>query len=81
MPVIEAILEADRAAPPKQQHTAKRIFERLRDEHGYGGGVSAHPRCRWGWSGGIEEALDLTPGLLIQARDGPASRPDFAVAR
>jgi transposase len=36
--VIEAILEADRAAPPKQQHTAKRIFERLRDEHGYGGG-------------------------------------------
>jgi transposase len=40
MPVIEAILEADRAAPPKQQHTAKRIFERLRDEHGYGGGYT-----------------------------------------
>ena len=39
-PVIEAILEADRAAPPKQQHTAKRIFERLRDEHGYGGGYT-----------------------------------------
>jgi hypothetical protein len=27
MPVIEAILEADRTAPVKQQHTAKRIFE------------------------------------------------------
>jgi transposase len=39
-PVIEAILEADLAAPPKQQHTAKRIFERLRDEHGYGGGYT-----------------------------------------
>ena len=40
VPVIEAILEADRTAPPKQQHTAKRIFERLRDEHGYGGGYT-----------------------------------------
>ncbi len=39
-PVIEAILEADRTAPAKQQHTAKRIFERLRDEHGYGGGYT-----------------------------------------
>ena len=39
-PVIEAILEADRTAPVKQQHTAKRIFERLRDEHGYGGGYT-----------------------------------------
>ena len=28
--VIDAILEADRTAPVKQQHTAKRIFERLR---------------------------------------------------
>ena len=40
LPVIAAILEADRAGPPKQQHTAKRIFERLRDEHGYGGGYT-----------------------------------------
>lgn len=39
-PVIDAILEADRTAPVKQQHTAKRIFERLRDEHGYGGGYT-----------------------------------------
>src|ERR1700687_1101832 len=29
IPVIEAILEADRTAPVKQRHTAKRIFERL----------------------------------------------------
>src|SRR5918994_6685587 len=40
LPVIEAILEADRAAPVKQRHTAKRIFERLRDEHGYAGGYT-----------------------------------------
>jgi transposase len=38
--VIEAILEADEAAPPKQRHTAKRIFERLRDEHGFTGGYT-----------------------------------------
>jgi len=40
VPVIDAILEADRTAPVKQRHTAKRIFERLRDEHGYGGGYT-----------------------------------------
>jgi hypothetical protein len=32
VPVIDAILEADKIAPPKQRHTAKRIFERLRIE-------------------------------------------------
>lgn len=40
IPVIDAILEADQTAPVKQRHTAKRIFERLRDEHGYGGGLT-----------------------------------------
>ncbi|MBK8211644.1 MAG: IS21 family transposase [Rhodospirillales bacterium] len=40
LPVIDAILEADRTAPSKQRHSAKRIFERLRDEHGYAGGVT-----------------------------------------
>ena len=40
IPVIEAILEADRTTPVKQRHTAKRIFERLRDEHGFTGGYT-----------------------------------------
>ncbi len=40
LPVIDAILEADRVAPVKQRHTAKRIFERLRDEHGFAGGYT-----------------------------------------
>ena len=35
--MIDLILETDRAAPLKQRHTAKRIFERLRDEHGFAG--------------------------------------------
>ena len=55
VPVIDAILEADKTAPPKQRHTAKRIFE-----HGYAGGYTvvkdyvripapgrARPSCRW----------------------------------
>jgi hypothetical protein len=31
---VERIIEEDKCAPRKQRHTAKRIFERLRDEHG-----------------------------------------------
>ena len=38
--IIDRILEEDKLRPAKQQHTAKRIFERLRDEHGYDGGIS-----------------------------------------
>ena len=40
VPVIDAILESDKTAPLKQRHTAKRIFERLRLEHGYAGGYT-----------------------------------------
>ena len=35
--VIDQILEMDRGVPKKQRHTAKRIYERLRDEHGFPG--------------------------------------------
>ena len=35
--IIGAILEGDLGVPRKQRHTAKRIFERLRDEHGFAG--------------------------------------------
>jgi transposase len=38
--IIDRILEEDKEQPAKQQHTSKRIFERLRDEHGYTGGVT-----------------------------------------
>ena len=39
-PVVDAILAEDRLAPKKQRHTAKRIHERLRDEHGFDGGYT-----------------------------------------
>jgi transposase len=38
--VIDEILESDKTAPPKQRHSARRIFERLRDEYGYAGGIT-----------------------------------------
>jgi transposase len=38
--VIDQILEHDKAESKKQRHTAKRIFERLRDEHAYTGGYT-----------------------------------------
>ena len=38
LPVIDEILRSDRDVHRKQRHTAKRIFERLRDEHGFEGG-------------------------------------------
>lgn len=38
--LINRILEEDKSRPAKQRHTSKRIFERLRDEHGYAGGLT-----------------------------------------
>jgi transposase len=38
--VIDAILDDDRQRPPKQRHTAKRIFDRLREEHQFTGGYT-----------------------------------------
>jgi len=38
--IIDEILAADKDRPKKQRHTSKRIFERLRDEHGFTGGIT-----------------------------------------
>src|SRR5258708_17191417 len=38
--VIDAILADDKQRPAKQRHTAKRLFDRLRDEHGFTGGFT-----------------------------------------
>jgi transposase len=40
LPVIEQIIKDDKSAPVKQRHTGRRIFERLRDEYGYTGGIT-----------------------------------------
>ena len=38
--IIDQILETDRLVHKKQRHTSKRIFERLRDEYGFAGGIT-----------------------------------------
>ncbi|HEY5211920.1 MAG TPA: IS21 family transposase [Acidobacteriaceae bacterium] len=38
--VIDAILDEDKQRPTKQRHTAKRIFDRLREEHQFSGGYT-----------------------------------------
>ena len=38
--VIDQILEEDKSQPKKQRHTAKRIWDRLKAEHHFGGGYT-----------------------------------------
>ena len=49
IPVIDGILRDDKSRPKKQQHTSKRIFERLRDEHGFTGGITIVKDYVAGW--------------------------------
>jgi transposase len=41
LPLIRQILDDDTTAPKKQRHTARRIWQRLRDEHGFTGGYTS----------------------------------------
>src|SRR4051812_11478589 len=47
--IIDGILADDKSRPKKQQHTSKRIFERLRDEHGFTGGITIVKDYVAGW--------------------------------
>jgi len=40
IPKIDEILETDKKVKKKQRHTARRIFDRLKDEYGYQGGYT-----------------------------------------
>src|SRR3712207_659649 len=53
--LIDRILEEDRGRPRKQRHTARRVFQRLRAEHGFAGGGTmgtAYGRARRVGGGG-----------------------------
>lgn len=59
--VIDAILEEDTQRPRKQRHTARRILERLRAEHGYMGGYTiVKDYVRAAKLGGREMFIPLT---------------------
>ncbi len=47
--VIDRILTDDKSRLKKQRHTAKRIFERLRDEHSFTGGITIVKDYVAGW--------------------------------
>ena len=73
--VIEAWMEADKKRPRKQRHTAQRMYERLRDEHGFTGHVStvrrfvAHLRKT---TGDVYFPLQFDPGEEAQMDWGEA---------
>src|SRR5438270_4707674 len=54
--IIDGILAQDKGRPKKQQHTAKRIFERLRDEHGFTGGITIVKDYVAGWRQRTQES-------------------------
>ena len=63
--VIDRVLFDDKSRPRKQQHTAKRIFERLRDEYGFTGGLTIVKDYVAGWRQRAQEMfvpLEHPPG-------------------
>lgn len=72
---IHAILEADKEAPKKQRHTAKRIFERLRDEEGYPGKITVVQDAVRAWKQTQQE-----PFLPLSHKPGEAQF-DFGEAK
>lgn len=74
--VIETILEMDKNAPPKQQHTSARIYERLHDEYGFKGGESTVRRY-------VRSLKDVKNEcfLLLEAAPGEQMQIDFGEAQ
>ena len=72
---VHAILEADKEAPKKQRHTAKRIFERLCEEEGYTGKITVVQDAVRAWKQKQQE-----PFLPLSHRPGEAQF-DFGEAK
>ena len=70
LPVVHQILEDDRKAPKKQRHTGKRIFDRLRAEHGYRGGLTIVKDAVRAWRLRTAEANHVMASGLKIARFG-----------
>ncbi len=69
-PIVDGWLEADRLMPRKQRHTARRVHDRLRDEHGFTGSYSTVLRYVDEWRAANREPsdgyveLEWTPGSM-----------------
>jgi hypothetical protein len=71
IPVIDRIL-FDGKSRPRKQHTAKRIFERLRDEYGFTGGPTIVKDYVAGWR---QRAQGIALALRQAIRRGGPLRP------
>ena len=71
LPIIYQILEDDRQAPRKQRHTAHRIFQRLRDEHGYDGGETIVKDAVREWKQSGQEVFLVHPAKARAEGGGP----------
>lgn len=76
-PIITAWLVADEAVHRKQRHTARRIWQRLRDEHGFAGG---EPTVR-AWVRAHRRASLRTITIPLAHDPGAEAQADFGEAR
>ena len=78
--IIRQWLLEDRRAPRKQRHTARRIYQRLRDEHGYAGAESTIRRV-------VRElrreigAVPIKPYFVLSSDPGEMAQVDWGQAR
>ena len=71
---IHEVLEQDKQAPKKQRHTAQRIFDRLRAERGYSGGVTIVKEA-------VREWKDATKEVFVPLSHPPGeAQVDFGFA-
>ena len=75
LPAITRMLDSDKDAPPKQHHTARRVYERLLDEYGFTGSEVTVRRAVRAIRGRRTQAfvpLEAPPGKLAQVDFGQA---------
>ena len=73
--LVRGWLEADLAVPRKQRHTARRVWQRLIDEHG--AGVSESTIRSDGARAEFEIGLDRRVVAVPQTHAGPGAEVDF----
>ena len=72
--VIDRILEDDLRRPRKQRHTAKRVFERLRNEYGFDGGYTTVKDY-------VREHRRQTREMFVPLSHAPGHAPSATSAR
>lgn len=78
--LIRQWLEEDRRAPRKQRHTARRVYERLRDEYGYDGAESTIRRV----VAQLRRELEMNPVepyFVLSSQPGEMAQVDWGQAQ